>query len=224
MKRTFFLYIFSSITLIAVAQSYTPTTTWPFLNEDFLPGTVFFSDNGRTSEMQLNIHLSGATLWHTAGENLLLSDTAGIARVKIGESTFIYMNGELVRLIATESGAALVLSVKGDYRSIVAPSTGAYGMSTESISARNQTSVANIGNTHTLIHSAARSAREDGLPLPLIRKYFFIIGEKIIPATRKDVEKSVTRESLPALKSFIKEKKVRWSDESSLAQLLSILR
>ncbi|GHV49471.1 hypothetical protein FACS1894181_08500 [Bacteroidia bacterium] len=224
MEKFFILSLCLLSTVAVYAQKYAPTTTWPFLYEDFQDGTVYFSDNGRTKEQKLNIHLENVTLWHQDGGNILHSNASGISKVMIGSDTFIYMNGQLARLIRAEGESALAELVKVDFKALVSTSSGAYGMSTQTASTHNQTSISGIGGHTHLIHEQAKTQKNEGTLLPLIRKYYFIVGDKIIQASRKEVEKSVSKETLPMLRNFVKENKIKWDNEESLSLLLNILR
>jgi hypothetical protein len=199
------------------AQSYAPTTAWPFLYEDFRAGTVSFADSGASRNQLLNIHLLNATLWHRDGDDLLLSDPRGVTRIVLDADTFIYMDGALVRLIRSRGEARLVVLVKGDYNALVAPPAGAYGMSAQSSSVTNRTGIGQINYTQSRIE------RTDDRPLPLVREYYFLSGDKIIRATRRELEKALPASSLPALRSYIKARKINWTDEASLSQLLDLI-
>jgi hypothetical protein len=195
------------------AQSYAPTTTWPFLYENFQSGTIFFSDDETSKNQKLNIHLLNTTLWYEEGEELLRSDPRDIAKIVIAADTFIYMNGEIVRLIQSKSNASLVLLVKGNYNALISPGTGAYGMNTQSSSVQSQTSISHIN------HAQVKLEQTEGRTLPLVRKYYFIFGDKIVPASRKDIEKAVPPENLPKLRAFVKTHKIKWNEEDSLKRL-----
>jgi hypothetical protein len=217
MKTYLSAFLFVCFIANTYAQKYSPTTHWPFLYEDFQNGTVYFSDSAKDKQQKLNIHLLHATLWHVDGENVLLSDPKGIIKVSIGTDSFIYMNGELVRLVKTAGDYALVESVKGNYNAIVSPGSGAYGMSTQSLSASKQSSIGVMNYMQTMLD------KKEGANLPLIRKYYFILSERIVQATRKEVEKAVSKESLPTLRAFVKEHKIKWNEEESLISLLDFL-
>ncbi|MDR1646315.1 MAG: hypothetical protein LBS05_10970 [Tannerellaceae bacterium] len=194
------------------AQTYAPTTAWPFLYEDFRQGTVFFADGGRSQDRLLNVHLLHVTLWHRDGGELLLSDPKGIERVAIGADTFIYMNGQLARLVHARGEIGLVELVKGNFNALTAPATGAYGMNTQSSSAQIQTSIGQIN------YAQARLGEAAGRRLPLTRDFYFLFGDKIVRATRKEMEKAVPKENLPQLRSFIKTNRIRWDEAESLAR------
>ncbi|MDR2775218.1 MAG: hypothetical protein LBC19_10860 [Tannerella sp.] len=212
-KKLLIVSLFAFFVASLFAQSYAPTTTWPFLYEDFRAGTVFFSDAGTSKDQKLNIHLLNTTLWYEEGEELLRSDPRNITKIVIAADTFIYMNGEIVRLIQSKNNACLALLVKGNYNSLISPSTGAYGMDTQASSVQNQTSIAHIN------HVQIKLEKTEGHTLPLVKKYYFIFGDKIVPASRKDIEKAVPPESLPKLRTFVKTHKIKWNEENSLKRL-----
>jgi hypothetical protein len=66
--------------------------------------------------------------------------------------------------------------------------------------------------------------RNDGKDLPLIEEYYFIFGDKIVEATRKEVEKSLGDNGKTKLKAFVKQNKIKWKNEDSLVKLLEFFR
>lgn len=217
MTKYLHLLIFVGITQFVFSQNYKPTTTWPFLYENFKNGKVYFSDMSKTKEQTLNIHLQHSTLYHIDGENILQSNPKDIIKVIIGDDSFIYMNGELVRLIKGENNKmALVKSVKADYKSLI-KNEGAYGMSSEAASSQKMNALTNINFT------MAKIEKSEGQTLPLDTKYYFIINEKIIQATQKEFEKGLTDDGKKQLREYTKKNKIKWKDEEGLIKIYDYL-
>ena len=172
------------------ASGYVPTTTWPYLYEDFVDGTVYFSKEQKTMHLKLNVHLQNCTLHYLEGDKVMQADPRNVEMIQLGDVSFIYMNGELVRFIKAEEGVALVKLVKADLDELNKNTHGAYGMSTTSSSVNQIVSIGALGVSN-LIYTRMRQERKEGKDLPLIEKYYFIFGDKIVEATRKEVEKSL---------------------------------
>lgn len=214
------LYVCSASFIFA----YQPTTTWPYLYEEFQDGTVYFHDKRKATDMKLNVHLQHATLHHLEGDKILQTNSSDISKVEIGNDIFIYMNGLLVQLIKSEENCMLVKLVEIDFKALNKSPTGAYGMTTE-VSATKDLSSFQLGeSTANLNHSQMKLEQSDGKELPLIKEYYFILGDKIIEATRKDVTKSLTEAGQTQLKAFIKQHKIKWKDESGLIKLLDFYK
>lgn len=202
------------------ATQYSPTTKWPYLYENFLDGTVYFAADQKTKQMKLNIHLQNCTLHYLDGDKVLQSNPRDIERIQIGNDQFIYMNGELVRLVKkTDGGISLVESVKADLAALSKGASGAYGMGTD-VSAVNQLTSIQLGGISNLSHAQMKLERNDGKDLSLIKTYYFIFGDKIVEATRKEVEKSLGDNGKTKLKAFLKQNKIKWKEEASLIKLL----
>lgn len=223
--RFLFCFIWMSYVTVSTALAYTPTTKWPYLYENFQEGVVFFSQGEKTSHLKLNIHLQNATLHHLDGDNIIQVNPSRITKVEIGNDTFIYMNGVLVQVIKSENDHMLVKLVKADFKALTKGGTGAYGMTTE-VSATDDLSSFRLGegSTTNLNYSQMKLEQSDGKELPLIKEYYFILGDKIIEATRKDVTKSLTEAGQAQLKAFIKQHKIKWKDESGLIKLLDFYK
>lgn len=217
MKRVGLIFLVFFVYQLSMAQKYEPTTSWPFLYEDFKEGKVYFEDLSKTKTQQLNIHLQNFTLFHQDGEDLLQSDIKGVTKITIGEDDFIFVNGELMQLIDGSMEAALVKSVKGDYKSLVKPAHGAYGLTNEVAATQELSS---IGHMDVI---KARLDKEEGRHLPLLEKYYLVVHEKVIPATKKEIEKSLTKEGQKKLKGFMKENKIKYNEEG-LLQILAYLQ
>jgi hypothetical protein len=204
--------------LPARAQTYAPTAGWPFLYEEFQPGAIFFANDATPGEQLLNIHLLNVSLWRREGDDLLMADPRGISRIVIAADTFIYLNGQLARLIRAAGEAQLVLLVKGNYNALISASSGAYGMSAQSSAATNMTGISHINYTQMKIEEA------DNRPLPLIRQHYFIFGDKIVAASRRELEKALPPAGVPKLRAFVKAHKIKWTDPQSLILLLDFFR
>ena len=201
------------------ASGYVPTTTWPYLYEDFVDGTVYFSKEQKTMHLKLNVHLQNCTLHYLEGDKVMQADPRNVEMIQLGDVSFIYMNGELVRFIKAEEGVALVKLVKADLDELNKNTHGAYGMSTTSSSVNQIVSIGALGVSN-LIYTRMRQERKKGKDLPLIEKYYFIFGDKIVEATRKEVEKSLGDNGKTKLKAFLKQNKIKWKEEASLIKLL----
>ena len=207
------------LSVIAQTSDYTPSTKWPYLYDEFLDGTVFFTENQKVQQAKLNVHLQNCTLHYLEEDKVLQSNPRNIEKILIGNDTFIYMNGELVRLIKADDKMLLVKLIKADLAALSKGESGAYGMGSEA-SAVQQLSSIQMGGISNLSHTQMKLEKSDGKDLPLIEEYYFIINNKIIEATKKEIEKSLTDASKDKLKAFIKQNKIKWKDENSLVKLL----
>ena len=204
------------------AAKYEPNTRWPYLYQDFTKGVVFFEGNQKSSQMDLNIHLMGNVL-HYIGQDgkIYKNDDQKVTRVEIGDDAYIFSDHKLVKILANEGTNLLVMLTKANFDALQ-QSSGAYGASLNSSATRDLSSL-DLGGLDTPELGKMLQEKNDGRTIPMVQQYFFIIGGQQIEATKKGVEKFVGEAKADALKQFLKEKKTKWKDELSLAQLLQFL-
>ena len=136
--------------------------------------------------------------------------------------TFIFMNGELVELLHTKDKKALVKRVLVDEKKLNSASTGAYGMKMETSASREMATIQRGG----IILSQMKSEQEDGKVLPTKTEYFLLLedGQKIIKATKGEVEKALTDKGKDEFKTFVKQNKIKWKEEESLIKVLDFFK
>lgn len=225
MKRLFVFFVFMQASLLTVmAQKYEPNTKWPYLYEDFIPGTIFFEGNQK-STADMNIHLWGNVLHYVKADGKIYqSDEKNVIRVEIGSDAYIYVDHQLKRIVANEGTNLLVKLTKGDFDAMRSSGGGAYGSSLNSSSARDLSSLGfDLGGLDQPELGLMLQEKKEGRTIPLVEQYSFIIGDQQIEATKKGVEKFVGDTRADALKQFLKENKIKWKSEESLQQLLTFL-
>ena len=225
MKRLFVFFVFMQAALLTVmAQKYEPNTKWPYLYEEFIPGTIFFEGNQK-STADMNIHLWGNVLHYVKADGKIYqSDEKKVVRVEIGSDAYIYVDHQLNRIIANQGTNLLLKLTKGDFDAMRSSGGGAYGSSLNSSSARDLSSLGfDLGGLDHPELGLMLQEKKDGRTIPLVEQYSFIIGDQQIEATKKGVEKFVGDTRADALKQFLKENKIKWKSEESLQQLLVFL-
>ena len=225
MKRLFVFFVFMQAALLTVvAQKFEPNTKWPYLYEDFIPGTIFFEGNQK-STADMNIHLWGNVLHYVKADGKIYqSDEKKVIRVEIGSDAYIYVNHQLNRIVANEGTNLLVKLTKGDFDAMRSSGGGAYGSSLNSSSARDLSSLGfDLGGLDQPELGLMLQEKKEGRTIPLVEQYAFIIDNQQIEATKKGVEKFVGDTRADALKQFLKENKIKWKSEESLQQLLTFL-
>ena len=204
------------------AQKFVPTTTWPYLYKDFQK-TMIYTESGKSQQpIRANLHLEYCTLHYLEGDKIIQVDPHGILKIVMDDITFVYMNGELVQLIGTESGNALVKRIKVDTKSLVTSSgSGAYGMSAD-VSASKRVRSIQMSGVANMNHSQMKIEQNEGKELILDVEYFLLLNDEkeIIKATKRDIDKSLTKAGKIKLKTFIKQNNIKWNDETSLMKLL----
>lgn len=197
-----------------------PNTKWPYIYENFTEGTIY-SENGRKSTSELNIHLQGNVLHYVNQGRIYESKERGVIRVEIGSDAYIYSNNRLVRILAAEGTSLLVELRRGDFDAMRSGS-GAYGASLNSSASRDLSSLS-LGGLDNPDIGRLQLERNDGASIPMVTDYFFIVGGIEAPATKKGVESLIGKDRAAEWKQFLKEHKIKWKKEDSLRQVLKFL-
>ena len=224
MKR-FLSTVAALLLMLAVsAQNFEPNTKWPYLYENFTPGTIYFEGNEKSSS-NLNIHLWGNVLHYVKADGRIYeSSDQKVVRVEIGSDAYIFSDHKLVRIVAHEGTNLLAELVSGDFDAMRSSGGGAYGSSLNSSASRDLSSLGfDLGGMDHPELGLMLQEKQDGRTIPLITRYYFIIGGQQIEATKKGVEKFVGDDRADALKQFLKDNKVKWKKEESLIQVLQFL-
>lgn len=223
MKRLFVFFVFmQGIVLMVLAQKFEPNTMWPYLYENFTPGTIYFESNEKSSS-ELNIHLWGNVLHYVKDDGKICqSDDKKVIRVEIGDDAYIYNDHKLVRIVANKGINLLVKLVRGDFDAMRSSGGGAYGASLNSAASRDLSSLGfDLGGLDQPELGLMLQNKKEGRTIPLIEKYFFIINGQQVEANKKSVEKCVGDDRINELNEFLKVNKIKWKKEESLQQLLN---
>lgn len=195
------------------AQSYQPTTTWPYMYENFMEGTVRFVQGGE-QDGKYNISLDGNALHFIEGDYVKAFPASRLFAVRIGDDIYQNIGGMMLKVIAKSDKAIVVEEFNIDFAALNATG-GAYGSSSTSAGTTAFSSLEGIGGTRTnMNHMELKNNKDNGKELPLIKKnYIFVKGQKIF-CTKKDVlALSVDRD---AVKSFLKANKIKFNDPQSV--------
>lgn len=216
-----FLFIVFFGCLWETNAQYVPTTRWPYLYENFIPGTVVFPD-GQTKELQLNVHLWGNVLHYISQDGRIFESTdKNISRVTIGEDVYCSSGHKLMKIVEEKNQGMLVKLLRGDF-DFMFTGTGAYGASLNSSSARDLSSI-DLGGLNRPELGKMLQEKKEGSEIPLVTEYYFIIDGQQIDANKKSAEGVVGDGRVNAWKQFLKEKKIKWKKEDNLKTVLNFL-
>jgi hypothetical protein len=219
--KTSFLVLSLFFAIITVqSQTYEPSTKWPYLYENFSNGVIYFSNNTKVNA-SVNVHLVQSSLHYLKGELIFQVEPKDLIRVEIGNDAFIYIDNQLSRIVNHQANNLLIIVTKVDFDAMAKPS-GAYGMSTSSSATRDLSSLEISGLTNNN-HRKMLIEKEEGKSLPLKVDYYFVIDNKTINASKKNMEKELNPELHAKFKIFLKQNKMKWRNEEHLINLLRFL-
>lgn len=213
------------LAVAAYAQKFQPTTRWPYLYDNFTPGTIYFNDNSK-STADMNIHLQGNVLHYTDKEGHILESNVGnVVRVEIGDDAYLCIGKRLMRIVdasGPKDGLMLLLClVRGDFDAM-REKGGAYGASLNSAAARDLSSL-DLGGLDSPLVGKLLQEKNDGREIPLVTDYHFYYNGQLYDANKHDADKLAGADRADEWKQFVKTNKIKWKREVSLRQVLHFL-
>lgn len=218
MKKAMLLsaVLFTAIT-IGKAQSYTPTTTWPYYYRDFEQGTLKTSALEEGKEGLYNISYRDKRLHFIEGEFVRTTLLPDFAAVQIGNDVFQSVNGFMLKVLGKSEKCLIVEDSDIDYVALN-NTGGAYGSSSTTIGTMALSSAEGIGATNSsnnINHMELKLSKENGKQLPLIVKKYIVVKGMRIYATKRDFL-DVPGLDRDKAKVFLKQNKIKWNNVQSL--------
>lgn len=215
--RTRLFILLLGVCTYAAAQ-YTPNTRWPYLYENFEQGTVYMGTNQK-SEAKLNIHLLGNVLHYVAADGKIMqSNERDVTRVEIGQDAYLYGERQLMKIVAQKQENLLLQLTSADFDSMFS-GTGAYGSSLNSSASRDLSSL-DLGGLNQPELGKMLQEKNEGREIPTRITYYFLINGRLVEATKGNLEDLAGEQRKEEWKAFVKEKKIKWKKEESLALVL----
>lgn len=199
------------------AQSYTPTTTWPYYFKDFEKGLLVTGPADPGKEGLFNVSYKDKRIHFIDGEYIRSSLLKEMAFVQIGGEVFQSVNGFVVRVLGKTDKCLVVEDSDIDYASLN-ETGGAYGSSSSTIGTVALSSAEGIGATNSstnINHMELKLAKDEGKQLPLIVKKYIVVRGRRIYATKRDFLDTPGLDKAKA-KAFLKENKIKWNNVQSL--------
>lgn len=213
------LFLFVSLLCGIAHAEYIPNTMWPYVYEDFGQGELVLK-NGDKVRAKFNIHLLEGELHYLKDDKILFVSTSRVKEVKIGEDCYVPAEGKMMKVLAQDSTKYLLQCMLGDFEALIV-GTGAYGASANTQAVRNLSSL-EIGGKNIINHAMLLQNKDAGKELPIDTKRYVMVGDKCIPATKKDVEKQLITNQ-KQWDTFLKENKIKWRKEADLIKVLNFL-
>ena len=206
----------------SVETRFDPTTTWPYIYEDFSPGSVF-AENGNTIEYNLlNVNLVNNTLHYVKDGIIMQVDMKTVYVVRIKEQVYLNVQGELMEVINETENGAVVLHKEIDKDKMSRANIG-YGTSPVA-STQNIGLFALEGSLGGLNKSLSASEKDkfSGDNLELKKTTYLVVDGLLVPANKKEIL-SDGRFDTKQTENFFKTHKVKWNKTEDLSSLVEFL-
>ena len=222
MKKIFTVLVLMLAGLALQAQN--PTTTWPYLYNDFMQGEVFFKD-GSSKAYMVNVHILRSTLHfiEPGTDDIKEAKSKDVLLVKVADQTYYSKQGKMLRAAASNELGFVGEEVLADMAALNAESGAAYGASANSMSTMKLSSVDGAGPTASTNHMNLKNSKEDGKLIPLEKEYYLVTNGQVYPATRKELELFLTPEKKAGMKAFLKQNKISWKSPESLLKVIDYI-
>lgn len=222
MRRSILAALALILSLYGVsAQNYKPTTSWPYLYEDFQAGELK-KNVGAPIEGTYNIHIHLGTLHFIEDGMIREVLPSEVFSVKIGMDYYASVGGTIMKVLAQSDNGFVAKETLADIAALN-NTGGAYGSSSNSIATQALSSMEGIGGTRSnMNHMELKNSKDEGQILPVKEKLYLVLPTNVVYAAKKDVSE-IYGVDKKALNTFLKENKVKWQDPQSLIVLLDYL-
>lgn len=213
------------LTLIAIMASFglqaqKCSTMWPYLYPEFTEGTIYMQ-GGQKVIQQVNVHTLKGRL-HFIDKGVIKEAVSDeVLLVQIGEDRYMCVNSDIMKVAASEERGFIAAHITGDFQKLN-NSSGAYGTSTTNSATQKLTSIDVAGKVNQN-HMELWENRHNGELVDLVSKYFIVMPEMTIEASRKEIESSLDAGKKDAFKAWLKANKIKWNDPQSLLTLVDFL-
>lgn len=202
----------------AFAQS--PTTTYPYLYDTFINGTVVM-DDGSKEARQMNVHLREGRLHYIDNGIIKEAYLTDVAAVEIGNDVFLPVFTSVMKVVAKNDNGCVVMQQLGDFEGAI-DGTGAYGVSASASATMKLTSIQTDSQINQNYMNILNE-KSNGMDLDIETELYIVTPKYKVKANRKDIEEVLPAEKASALKSYIKEHKVKWKDPQGLLPMVDFL-
>ena len=122
---------------------YVPTSSWPYLYDEFQEGTLIWS-GGKEKGGKFNINLADKKLHFIEGAYIKAATMADVQTVRIGQEVYQNAAGEMLKVLSM-SDKSLVLEGRDIDYAALNETGGAYGSSSTTIGTMALSSLEGIG-------------------------------------------------------------------------------
>ncbi len=221
MKRTLISILMGMAVTLCFAQDYEPTSTWPYIYDDFTSGRML-DHEGDFIDGVYNIHILHGRVHFLDGDMVREVNALEVTYITVGDDVYRNVGGTMMKVLAESESGAVVQKTEIDAAAMNATG-GAYGSSSSTLATQSLSSLEFMGSGAGAVnHMNLKNSKGDGKVLPLITKTYLAFGRNIVFATKRDVQ-ALDGLDKDALNAFLKENKIKWKDPQSLIKVVDFI-
>lgn len=214
--------LFLAIALLAAL--FEPRESWPYLLEEFSPGTVRTAGGTVLSEGLYNISVVDGSLHYVNDGTILAADMRQVMMLKMADKLYVNRLGRMMEVLQEETGGYyLIRDVAVDLEQLAKADIG-YGVSSATASTQRLSSFGMEGQgTVNMNLTTAISNAQAGAVLPLVEKIYFLLGSRQVEASRAEFLAIPGLDKTDA-KAFLKAEKIKFGRMEDLVKVLQYLK
>ena len=205
------------------AAEYEPTTNWPYVYEEFIPGHVKTHQGADISYDKLNVNLVSGRVHYVEDGVIMQADLNTIALLSIADDSWMCVGGRMMKVLRNTAQSAVLLRMTIDTDAMNSADIG-YGKSSIDSTSNLSLVALSCGMDYSVNRSIDDLQREryDGRPLEIREVCGIYYKGTFVPATRTDVLKipSIDKD---AVKQYLKTEKIKFNRTDDLARLADFL-
>lgn len=227
MKRIVLLaFALCSLCPVIGAASFEPKDTWPYVYEDFVPGSVLTSEGKLIEDGKYNICLLDGSLHYISEDDRVMkADLKTVHTARLGDDVYRKVWGKMYRLLGENGHGEVLCDTEIDREALDKVNVG-YGVSVSSASRHGLSVTAlDAGGNVDILNERLKTAEDNknkGRVLPLIKTTYLYFRNNLVKAGRSDVL-DLPGIDKKAAADFIKREKIRWSKTESLLRLMEFI-
>lgn len=218
------LSVLSLLSSVAAgAVEYEPTTTWPYVYEDFMEGRIVTHRGNTLNYDKLNVNIANGRVHYVENGIIMQADLNTIALLVIGDDSYMCVEGRMMKIVKNTASSAVLLKTVIDADAMSSSDIG-YGKSSIASTSGLSLSALNSGMDYSVNRSLDDlvSERSEGQVLELREISGIYYKGRFVPASRVDVL-GIPGIDKDAAKQFIKTGKIKFNRTDDLAALVDYL-
>lgn len=220
MKKIFVTLSMLCLAFFAGAADYNPTSTWPYLYEDFQEGTIYMIQ-GTKMIQKVNVHCAHGKLHFLDKEIIKEVIPTDVLMVEIGSDKYFAQYGVMYKIVAQNDNGMVLASILGDFAALN-ETGGAYGTSSTS-SATTKLSSFELEGQVNQNHMLILQSKDNGAELNLKTTYYVKTPKFFAKASAKELGSVLDAGKSAQWKAWQKEHKIKWNKPESVLEVVNFL-